>query len=121
MKLSAEEESAVQELEEKLWIPKSRFDRAWIDRVLAPDFLEYGRSGRQYSRQQAVDVPFEPFVAKLPLPEFRVRVLAPDVVQATYISEAEFGGVVERARRSSLWSRVDGGWQLRFHQGTPID
>ncbi|MBK6580347.1 MAG: hypothetical protein IPG17_30130 [Sandaracinaceae bacterium] len=53
--------------------------------------------------------------------EYRVRVLAPGVVQATYISEAEVEGVIERARRSSIWSCIDGTWQLRFHQGTPID
>lgn len=111
----------LEELEEKLWRTESRFDGAWMNLVLAPDFFEYGRSGRRYSRQDSLDVPFTPFTARLPLLEYRVRVLAPGVVQATYISEAEFEGVIERARRSSIWSCIDGAWQLRFHQGTPID
>jgi hypothetical protein len=56
----------------------------------------------------------------LPLPEFRVRVLSENIAQVTYTSAVRYGGVVEYARRSSIWSRTAGGWVLRFHQGTPF-
>ena len=38
----------------------------------------------------------------------------------TYVSEVLYGDKVERANRSSIWSRHGDGWKLRFHQGTPI-
>jgi hypothetical protein len=43
-----------------------------------------------------------------------------NLAQVTYVSAVTFEGVEQWARRSSLWSRIGRGWQLRFHQGTPI-
>ena len=37
-------------LEESLWRAETRFDRKYMDAVLAPDFAEFGRSGRRYDR-----------------------------------------------------------------------
>ena len=42
--------------------------------------------------------------------------LAEDVVQLTYATHR--AGAV--SRRSSLWRRTEVGWQLWFHQGTPL-
>jgi ribonuclease HI len=42
--------------------------------------------------------------------------LAPEVVLVTYDSVTQAG----RARRSSVWVRDRGRWQLRAHQGTPV-
>jgi hypothetical protein len=36
------------QLEESLWRPQTRFDREYTDNILAPDFFEFGRSGRVY-------------------------------------------------------------------------
>lgn len=58
--------------------------------------------------------------ATIPLPEFQARLISDDVVQTTYVSELRTGDLVELGRRSSIWSRIDGRWQLRFHQGTPF-
>jgi hypothetical protein len=57
--------------------------------------------------------------ATLPLPNFRARYLADDVVQVTYVSEVVNDGCKELGNRSSIWSRIEGAWKLRFHQGTP--
>ncbi len=40
--------------------------------------------------------------------------LAPEVILLTYTTRRA-GGV---ARRSSIWARSVGQWQLRYHQGT---
>ena len=40
--------------------------------------------------------------------------------QITYDSEVTYDGIVERAHRSSIWSRTAHGWIMRFHQGTPF-
>lgn len=56
----------------------------------------------------------------LPLRELAIRLLDENTAQITYISETENAGGRLLARRSSIWSKTSKGWQLRFHQGTPI-
>ena len=120
MELSPLDRERIRELEESLWIPDTRFDRAYMDRVLAPDFVEFGRSGRVYSRQVAIDVQRMGIPARLPLPHFEVRGVAPGVALATYRSDVAYPTGRELANRASLWLHADGRWQLRFHQGTAI-
>lgn len=120
--LTKEDLDTIRQLEECLWITETRFDNALMDKLFAADFFEFGRSGRTYARAELL---FDPQSAELidatiPLPEFHARHLSADVVQVTYVSEVRYGEKIERANRSSIWSREGAGWQLRFHQGTPI-
>jgi len=110
-----------EQLESSLWRSETRFDRAYMDAVLAVDFQEFGRSGRRYNREQALAVESEQLKARLPLEEVTVQGLSGDVVLVTYISEVTYDELVLRANRSSLWVREAGRWRLRFHQGTPIE
>jgi hypothetical protein len=117
--LSEEDCSALTRLEEAMWREEMRFDKAFMERALAPDFFEFGRSGRTYTRQQILDFPREPIDAQLPLEDFRVSLLDANTAQVTYNSKVRNQGVVEFGRRSSIWSRSGDTWVLRFHQGTP--
>lgn len=121
MELSNQDRAALERLEEELWREETRFDRKRMTEIIAPDFLEFGRSGRIYRREDSLAAPRQPIDAVLPLPDFEARLLHADVAQVTYNSAVTYGGVVQRARRSSIWSRIPGGWILRFHQGTPYD
>jgi hypothetical protein len=107
-------------LEEVLWRREIRFDRAKMEQILASDLFEFGRSGRVYQRAETLDLFFHPFRATLPLVDFTVRLLSSDVAQATYVDIVRYDNGEERTLRSSIWSRRPLGWQLRFHQGTPI-
>jgi hypothetical protein len=120
IEISGEDHDGLRRLEESLWQAQHRFDRAHMENTLAPDFFEFGRSGRVYRTEDTLGVPFEPSEAKLPLPNFAVRMISADVALVTYVSEVKFSDVTETANRSSLWSRYPAGWKLRFHQGTPI-
>lgn len=112
----------LRQLEESLWVAKTRFNREYMESVLAPEFFEFGRSGQTYTRERILTFPPEDqriIDAKLPLKDFEVHLIKPDVVLVTYISER----IVDRleiSNRSSLWVRTSAGWQLRFHQGTPV-
>lgn len=122
MELTAEEVDALRMLEESLWRAETRFDPQLMDQTFADDFLEFGHSGRRYERSEMI---FEPrpdseIDAKLPLADYALALIAPDVALATYTSEVRYGGTLERGRRSSLWKRTEGQWKLRFHQGTPF-
>ncbi|WP_299414557.1 nuclear transport factor 2 family protein [uncultured Sulfitobacter sp.] len=108
-------------LEETLWLAETRFDPALMEQTFSPDFVEFGRSGRRYERAEML---FDPnpkakINALLPLPDYSVALVAPNVALATYKSEVRYGDKIEMGRRSSLWVKNGGRWQLRFHQGTP--
>jgi ribonuclease HI len=103
-------------LEESLWRPETRYDAAHVARVFHPDFLELGQSGRTWTLE-TMAMAGEPIGVELPLPEYRVSLVAPDVALATYVSRKLDGSGA--ANRSSVWLRGADGWRLRFHQGTP--
>lgn len=120
MEISDEDIAVLRTLEEDLWRRETRFDNEYMERLFAEDFLEYGRSGRIYSRRDCLSHEPQDIDAVLPLPKFEVRLLTPEVAQVTYESRVSCGGVEERGNRSSIWSRSGDSWVLRFHQGTPV-
>jgi hypothetical protein len=119
MDLSIEDRAALERLEESLWREETRFDYKSMDEVIAPDFFEFGRSGRIYQRADTLSADRQPIDAVLPLPNLKIRLLNEDTAQVTYDSAVRHSGVVEYGRRSSIWSKTERGWVLRFHQGTP--
>ena len=117
--LSEEDLAILTGLEEGIWRADTRFDPAFREARFAPDFIESGRSGRIYTRDEIVRIEAHPIHAVLPLPDLYVRLLDADTAQVLYNSVVTYGEVVEKARRSSIWSRTPAGWVMRFHQGTP--
>lgn len=85
-----------------------------FERLLHPQFFEFGRSGRRWSRAEVL--------AELtgcgPQPE-RTAELAIELAPGCWhLSWRSLGG--RPAWRSSIWQHGAAGWQLRFHQATPI-
>ena len=122
MNISSELFAELYELEESLWRAKDRYSREKMEPVFSTDFFEFGRSGRTYNREQIMpttksggDIPIE-----LPLIDFKARWLAENVVQTTYISKVHYADGLEVANRSSIWSNLNGRWEIRFHQGTAV-
>ncbi|HEX2903521.1 MAG TPA: DUF4440 domain-containing protein [Jatrophihabitans sp.] len=100
-------------LEQDLLRPPRRGDQAFLDRVLHPDFEEFGSSGRHWGRSELIRT----LLAAPDLPEpqahdFRAAPIGADAMLLTYRTSS--------ALRSSVWLRTPAGWQLRFHQGTPL-
>lgn len=121
MGLGLEDRNTLIAVEESLWLAKTRFDPDLMDKTFAESFVEFGRSGRRYERAEMIfeSDPYAVIDAELPLPDYALELIAPDVALATYTSIVAFGERVERGRRSSIWVKVEGRWKLRFHQGTP--
>jgi hypothetical protein len=109
----------LKELEESLWRAETRFDQEYMNRILAPDFFEFGRSGRVYKRDESLGAPSQEIKAKFPLKNFNVQMIDTNVALVTYVSEVDYDPV-EMGNRSSIWLKTSTGWQLKFHQGTPI-
>jgi len=117
--LSSEDIAELTLLEECMWREATRFDLSFQQSKFAPDFVEFGRSGRIYSREQIICTESHEINVELPLENLVIRVLTEGVAQVTYNSHATYGGTVEHARRSSIWPRASSSWVMRFHQGTP--
>lgn len=107
-------------LEEGLWIPDKRFDRQWMGRILHPDFAEVGTSGQTYTRNEVLDTPRTRLDVRLPHEGYSLELIDEDVALVRYISQDIHDGVERHAHRSSIWINTNEGWQLRFHQGTPL-
>ncbi len=116
--LSETEKQHLIHLEESLWKENTRFDTAYMENILHPEFFEFGRSGRTYERSMSIYVPRESINAVFPLRNLQIHLINDDTALIVYQSQVQYEEF-EIGNRSSLWVRVGTEWKLRFHQGTP--
>ena len=103
----------IRNLEEHLLKPDVRASADELEQFISNDFVEFGSSGRIYDKPAIVStLTGDPSLPALPtVMDFRVIVLAADVVLATYR--------LGNSLRSSVWRCEQGSWRILFHQGTP--
>jgi hypothetical protein len=111
----------LQHLEESLWSAHTRFDQAYMEQILSPEFVEFGLSGNVYGREETLSAAYQVIHCTLPLKHFRADCIEANVFLVTYVSENASEGEVLVANRSSIWIKTPQGWLLRFHQGTPVE
>lgn len=102
-------------LERRLLEPGVRTSPRELDALLADDFFEFGSSGNIWYKHDCVEGGGLS-VRRMTISDFAIHPLADGVVLATYRIHDETRG--QRTLRSSIWKRIDGRWQLFFHQGT---
>ncbi|MEU6893005.1 DUF4440 domain-containing protein [Streptomyces sp. NPDC046557] len=107
----------------RLMDPHVRTSRALARRLLDPEFVEVGASGRRWTYDDMVAALPEMEGAAAGGPRYEPSemtgvALAPGLVHLTYTTVIDG----QRARRSSLWRRddVDGTWRMYYHQATPV-
>jgi hypothetical protein len=104
-------------LELELLDPAVRADARAVRSRLHPQFREVGASGRLWDVEStATALAAEPAGDPIDASDFESFRLAPEVILLTYTTRR--AGRV--ARRSSIWTRSVGEWQLRYHQGTIV-
>lgn len=95
-----------------------RADAARFQRLLAPDFHEFGTSGIEIGYEGTaarVAAATDPGGTPIQVENMRGSLLADDRVMLKYTSENEG----RRSNRTSLWRRTARGkWQIFHHQGT---
>lgn len=109
---SAEEQ--VIALERSLLTDEIRGDRAAVAALLHPQWSEVGASGRLWTREETLDE-IGPLQGEVALDVVSAERVADDLILLVWRAAGDDGS----ALRSSLWTRTAGGWQQRFHQGTP--
>ena len=121
MEINKEDFEKLRELEESLWRAETRFDKKYMEQILAPDFFEFGRSGSVYTREEILAFRrSEDIDAVIPFKNFTIHLIDEKVALVTYLSEVTYGGEVEVGNRSSLWLKTVDVWKLKFHQGTAV-
>jgi len=108
-------------LEIELHQSAARSDAARLDALLHPEFREFGRSGRSYSRADMFAHLLEARShATVVADRFALQRLAPDVGLLTYRAahRSNDGSLERHTLRASIWQRSGHGWQMSFHQGT---
>ena len=111
----------LRELEQSLLDPAVRRNRARLLALLAEDFLEFGSSGRVWTRKTIIDLLAKETAFVPPqIEEFRCAMLAPELALVTYRTVRTDEKSSERlaSLRSSIWTFSTGEWKMRFHQGT---
>jgi hypothetical protein len=98
-----------------------RRDGERLRQLLSDDFLEFGSSGRVWTRKSIIDMlAMETNFFPPVIEEFECTFLSEKVALVTYRTartDAKTGEQLS-SLRSSVWTRQDGEWRMRFHQGT---
>ena len=103
-------------LEERLLDPAVRAVPGEVRALLAPEFIEFGASGRVFDRDAILAMlAAEPPRVALQARGFKVRLLAPGAALTTWRVRRDDG--IETLR-SSVWQQQGGRWLMVFHQGT---
>ncbi|WP_216828051.1 nuclear transport factor 2 family protein [Alkalihalobacterium elongatum] len=104
----------LQKLEERHTALDVRKSREELDQLLADDFFEIGSSGYFSNKKECIESGV--VLTEMSLHNYEIYPLSSDIVLSTY-----YIADITRNRntlRSSIWKRIDGRWQLYFHQGT---
>jgi hypothetical protein len=107
----------LRQLEESILDPAVRADPARVRVLLAPEFMEFGASGRVFDRDGILAVlAAEPARQARQARGFKVRLVAPGAALTTWRVQRDDG--IETLRSSVWQQQADGRWLMVFHQGT---
>ncbi|MCF7222484.1 DUF4440 domain-containing protein [Marilutibacter chinensis] len=120
-------QARILELERRLLQPDIRASVEALDALIADDFLEFASTGRSFGKAEVLArLPREAGLYRYSIAGFAVRVMAGDLVLATYratIADPDSARPPRHSLRSSLWRRESvaghAWWRMVFHQGTP--
>ena len=106
----------IKKLEESLLLAEVRNSKEKLELLLHDDFLEYGKSGRVYTKHLTIEaLTKEKNESKIKLFDFELKELSEGAVLALYKTKS----LNQITLRSSIWKKHSQyGWQLFFHQGT---
>jgi hypothetical protein len=126
MKSQTKEATTLKRLEVRLQLPSVRTSRQQLDQLLADEFLEFASSGAIYNKRQIISLLVDDPESALPryatVQNLKINWLADGVALLTYRSSKSSprSARAVRANRASIWKKIDGRWQLVFHQGTAL-
>lgn len=103
-------------LENALLQPQVRGSAEELHRLLAEDFIEFGKSGTVFNKERIVRELPKDSPINIIISDFEVKHLEGNILLATYKTTNIDNKT--SALRSSIWRLEDKGWRIVFHQGT---
>jgi hypothetical protein len=105
--------------------PEFGLEPADFERRTAPDYWEVGASGRRYGRDFILQTladspPVNAATARWRASGHALRQLSTTPGAETYLLTYSLRQADRLTRRSTLWQRTPTGWQILYHQGTPV-
>jgi hypothetical protein len=105
------------QLEKQLLQHTTRKSQFQLEKLLADDFVEFGSSGRIFTKTDIIErLPLEEEIT-FKLTNFQAKYIEENVVLTTYEIEKNSG--INYTLRSSIWKCYNKQWRMLFHQGTP--
>jgi hypothetical protein len=112
-------QSELKRLELTLMDPEVRRDRERVGALLAAGFVEFGSSGRVWTREQTLELLATEAYSAPQAEDFGFRLLGENVVLVTYRTlRRDAEGEQRVTLRSSIWIWELDCWRICFHQGT---
>ena len=114
----------IYDLETSLLKPEIRSSTRDLDILLADDFMEFGSSGKVYDKKMILDrLPKDTEISSIQfiVSDFQIKELSENVVLATFKTDkisTDNSSVI--SLRASIWKKINGNWQMVYHQGTPM-
>lgn len=113
----------IKELELSLLKPEIRSSREALNKLISDDFIEFGSSGNKYTKADILErLPSNLENVEYKVSDFVVDIPSENTAIATFKTERTINGkdrVI--SLRSSHWRKTTEGWQIFFHQATPIE
>jgi len=109
-------EKLLEDLERQLLVPRARKSELVFE-LLADEFVEFGSSGREFTKAQIVVALQAEAPVQITASEFKVQLFSSQVALVTYRAQRHCDPPVY-SLRSSIWQQREGKWQMVFHQGT---
>ncbi|GGW73651.1 nuclear transport factor 2 family protein [Alishewanella tabrizica] len=108
------------ELEEHLFKAEIRASHGELDELIADEFIEIAGSGVRFGKKEVLERLPSELPPKISAFEYELRCLAPNCAQLLYKAVMVKGGDTTAiySLRCSIWSLINGRWQMIFHQGT---
>jgi hypothetical protein len=109
------------DLETSLHKKEVRNSREKVAELIADDFVEFGKSGGTFNKQDTLNgLAEEKIDLQIEISNFAIKQLSSEVTLVTYTAVMLDRDAVTKVstNRSSVWILRDGKWQMVFHQGT---
>ncbi len=108
------------ELEEHLFKAQTRASSSELAELIADEFVEIGAAGVRFGKKEVLArLPAE-LPPQIMASDYELRPLAPNCAQLLYKAVMVKGGETTAidSFRCSIWSLLNGRWQMVYHQGT---
>lgn len=93
-----------------------------LNELVAEDFIEYGRSGKIFNKQEIIGLLLNSEAPSVKLEDFKTKLLSRDILLVNYLSViGNSKKQAERTLRTSIWKLHGDKWKIIFHQGTPLN